>query len=325
MLQQTQVNTVIDYFQRFIEAFPSLEHLACSDLERVLELWSGLGYYARARNLHACAQHLYFELKGQFPKTVPQWMALKGIGRSTAGAILAQSMGIFAPILDGNVKRVLCRFHCIEGWPGAPKVEKILWPIAQAYTPKARVGEYTQAIMDLGATVCTRRSPTCSTCPLHAKCQAGQQKSVENFPHSRPKKKKPNYRAYFLIYLDTHDHVLLIKRPARGIWGGLWCFLEQPVQDDDHQEDWPGTLIHKGTWDRHVFSHYNLDFQPVFLRVRSQAILTQGMSTPSKWYKINALSGLALPAPIKRIALQLPEMIQSGNMKNGQNSILSET
>ncbi|RMF13376.1 MAG: A/G-specific adenine glycosylase, partial [Gammaproteobacteria bacterium] len=223
MLQQTQVATVIPYFERFMTAFPTLEALADATEDEVLALWAGLGYYARGRNLRRAAVQLVEEGRRTLPDTLDGLMALPGIGRSTAGAILSMGFGIRAPILDGNVKRVLCRHEAIEGWPGERRVEQQLWELSESLTPRDRVDDYTQAIMDLGATVCTRSRPACDLCPLRATCQARQKGLETVLPHPRPRRTLPERHATALILLDAEGRCLMEKRPSPGIWGGLWC------------------------------------------------------------------------------------------------------
>ncbi|MFC3152319.1 A/G-specific adenine glycosylase [Litoribrevibacter euphylliae] len=274
MLQQTQVKTVIPYFQRFMDTFPTVTDLANASQDQVLSLWTGLGYYARARNLHKAAQIVAEQHQGEFPKSVEGLVELPGIGRSTAGAIASISMGISAPIMDGNVKRVLTRFHAIEGWPGTSKVEKELWAIAEANTPPERTGHYTQAMMDLGATLCTRSKPACGICPLQPECKAYELGTPTAFPHSKPKKEKPVKSARFLMILNDHNELLLEQRPSKGIWGGLYCVPEHAPESTYHAlpdyvetEEWPAF--------RHTFSHYHLDITPVLCRIVQENQLIQ--------------------------------------------------
>ena len=230
MLQQTQVATVIPYYRRFMQAFPELHTLASAPLDRVLEHWSGLGYYSRARNLHKAAGIIADEHGGQFPDEFEQLMALPGIGRSTAGAILAQALDQRHAILDGNVKRVLCRYHAVDGWPGTTTVQKQLWQFAEQHTPDKRIADYTQAMMDLGATLCTRASPQCAQCPLQSDCEANVTDQVKQYPLPRPRKKLPVKAARLLILTDAASgSILLEKRPPTGIWGGLWSLPEAAV------------------------------------------------------------------------------------------------
>lgn len=308
MLQQTQVTTVIDYFLRFMEHFPDVESLANAELNKVLHLWTGLGYYARARNLHKTAKLVCEQFAGQFPDDIDALQTLPGIGRSTAGAILAIAKQQAHPILDGNVKRVLTRYHAIAGWPGDNTVIKILWQLAEQDTPQQRVADYTQAIMDLGATVCTRSSPKCAQCPMQTNCQALAQGKATEYPHKKPKKEKPIKSTIHLMIMDDNK-VLLEKRPPTGIWGGLHSFLEcsstadmKPYcqqllgYDIDIMENWEPF--------RHTFSHYHLDIQPVLIRInnRSDKIMD---SERFFWYKLGLSNECGLAAPVKRLLQRL--------------------
>jgi len=232
MLQQTQVSTVVPYFERFLQRFPDVHSLAAAAQDDVLALWSGLGYYARARNLHRAAQHIVERHDGKFPTTLEAWLALPGIGRSTAGAILAQAFEQRQPILDGNVRRVLARYHAIDGWPGDRAVQDQLWKRAEAATPHRRIADYTQAIMDLGATVCTR-TPRCNQCPLSTGCGAHRLGRTADFPGRRPRKTLPVRLTAMLVLRDENGRILLVRRPPTGIWGGLWslpeCGIHTPV------------------------------------------------------------------------------------------------
>lgn len=226
MLQQTQVSTVIPYFKRFMKAFPNVKALAEAPLDNVLHLWAGLGYYARGRNLHKTAQIIQEQYQGKFPSTVERLMELPGIGRSTAGAIVAQAFNLHAPICDGNVKRVLSRLHCIGGWPGQKDVEAILWELANHYTPFERVADYTQAMMDIGATLCTRSKPNCAQCPLKTGCQAYAENKQLLYPQKKPQKTLPSRQVFMLCLLKSNKEILLHQRPQKGIWGGLWSLPE---------------------------------------------------------------------------------------------------
>ncbi|MBI5451627.1 MAG: A/G-specific adenine glycosylase [Gammaproteobacteria bacterium] len=277
MLQQTQVMTVIPYFERFMQRFPDIEALAAAPLDEVLHLWSGLGYYARARNLHRAAQHICTGHGGQFPQRIDQVEALPGIGRSTAAAILALSAGQRHAILDGNVKRVLCRLHLIEGWPGARLVEQQLWALAETHTPPRQVADYTQAIMDLGATVCTRSRPRCAECPLQSRCAAFANEASARLPTPRPRKTLPVRQTTMLLLCNEDNELLLQRRPPSGVWGGLLSLPEIPhdVCDNDAAlHDWcrdrmQCTIVITAHWPplRHTFSHFHLDITPVIARV----------------------------------------------------------
>ena len=311
MLQQTQVATVIPYFQRFMERFPNADALARARIDQVLGSWSGLGYYARARNLHKAAQLVASEYGGELPGDIDLLMTLPGIGRSTAGAILALSAGRRHPILDGNVKRVLARHFGVHGWPGQRAVEQQLWSLSEACTPAEHVDIYTQAIMDLGATVCRRSKPACQVCPLLSTCVALEQGLTADLPGKRPKKPLPVRRSCWLVARRPDGRVLLEKRPPAGLWGGLWCLPEQVT--GQAPEDWGRQ--HLGTEPvqvavleefRHTFSHFHLDVAPVLLQM-TQAAATNVAETGQVWYKHGQSleSELGLAAPVQRLLERL--------------------
>ena len=266
MLQQTQVTTVIGYFDRFMTRFPSVNDLAKAPQDEVLHLWTGLGYYARARNLHKAAQVIVTEHGGDLPDDLAALQTLPGIGRSTAGAILAQGFNTRAVILDGNVKRVLTRHGAVEGFPGKTAVAQTLWKLAEANTPVTRIADYTQAIMDLGATLCVRRSPNCDACPVSTDCAALQANRVSEFPFAKPKKVKPVKTARMYVVRGGDGDVLLEQRPQEGIWGGLWNPPERAVDYADTsflaEYDLRVQEVLQGTPFRHTFSHYHLDITP---------------------------------------------------------------
>ena len=309
MLQQTQVATVIPYYEKFMQRFPKIESLASAPQDDVLHHWSGLGYYARARNLHLCAQILVKEFDGDFPDNIENVIALPGIGRSTAGAIQALARNQRHPILDGNVKRVLTRLYAIEGWPGIKKVENKLWQIADLYTPHKRVADYTQAIMDLGATVCTRSKPCCNECPANDLCKAHEQGKETTFPESKPKKKLPVRKTALLILANQKGEVLLEKRPPSGIWGGLWSLPEWDGDSVDNKllnswcHDNLGFRLDRIEYKsgfRHTFSHYHLDITPVFGQVKN----TRDLRVEDKetvWYNVHQPDARGLAAPITRV------------------------
>ena len=309
MLQQTQVGTVIPYYLRFIAAFPDLDTLARAQLDQVLEHWSGLGYYTRARNLHKAARIIELEHGGQFPQRFEQVMALPGIGQSTAGAILAQALNQRHAILDGNVKRVLCRYHSIEGWPGKMAVQQQLWQLAEQYTPHHRVDDYTQAIMDLGATLCTRSSPQCMECPLQQDCAAHAQGTVKHYPTPRPKKQLPVKAARLLILTNEHNgSIMLERRPPSGIWGGLWSLPETDLGEKVAQvcqQRWGLEVL--GDEDcrtfRHTFSHYHLDITPCRIQVQPGQT---GVKEAGEiiWCPSEEATKRALAAPVVRIISQ---------------------
>ncbi|GAM67417.1 A/G-specific adenine glycosylase [Vibrio sp. JCM 19236] len=225
MLQQTQVATVIPYFERFLEEFPDIVSLADADIDQVLHLWTGLGYYARARNLHKAAQMVRDEHNGEFPTEFEDVLALPGVGRSTAGAILSSVYNQPHAILDGNVKRVLARANAIEGWPGKKTVENQLWEIAEQHTPSTEVEHYNQAMMDMGAMLCTRSKPKCTLCPVEKLCVANKQSNPLDYPGKKPKKEKPTKQTTFLIF-HCKGQVWLEKRPPAGIWGDCTASLK---------------------------------------------------------------------------------------------------
>ncbi len=307
MLQQTQVATVIPYYQRFMQRFPSVEALATADTDRVLHLWTGLGHYARARNLHKTATHMEQEQGGEFPASVENLQQLAGIGRPTAGAIAALSMHIHAPILDGNVKRVLTRFHAIEGWPEQTRIKNQLWEIAEQLTPLARVADYTQAMMDLGATVCTRSAPSCECCPLQSDCKAFNEDCIANHPGKKPRKTLPVKSVAMFILQNEAGEVLLEKRPPEGIWGSLYSLPEGPIDSQ------PVSLGHLQITNdgqkqldplRHTFSHYHLDISPIRMQARQKV---DGIADSNRWlwYPLDHSLEVGLAAPVKKLLSQL--------------------
>ena len=309
MLQQTQVGTVIPYYLRFLDTFPDLASLASAPLDHVLEHWSGLGYYSRARNLHKAAGIIATEYGGQFPEQFEQVVALPGIGRSTAAAILAQALDQRHAILDGNVKRVLCRYHALDGWPGKTAVQQQLWQYAEQYTPHTRVDDYTQAIMDLGATLCTRSSPRCVECPLQEDCAAHVQGEVKHYPTSRPRKQLPIKTARLLI-LSNHDNgsIMLEKRPPSGIWGGLWSLPEAELGEKVAQvclQRWGLEVLDDEDYGafRHTFSHYHLDITPCRVRVQQNGTQVKDQSEII-WCPSEDAKKRALAAPVARIISQ---------------------
>ena len=309
MLQQTRVETVVDYFARFVDALPTLPDLAAAPEDQVLALWSGLGYYRRARFLHRAARICMQQHGGELPRDFAALAALPGIGRSTAGAILAQAHGLRFPILDGNVKRVLTRRHGIHGHPGQSALEKQLWALAEAHTPEQRLADYTQAIMDLGATVCTRSSPRCGECPLAASCVALREGTTAELPTPRPSRAIPTRSTRMLLLRDTHGRVLLQRRGPTGVWSGLWSLPE--VEDDagakayarrHAQFDTPRALDPF----THVFSHYRLDIQPLLFEARAPAKAI-GDHADLRWCDRDQRDALGLPAPVRKLLDNLPE------------------
>ncbi len=310
MLQQTQVATVIPYFERFMGSFPDVAALAHADMDDVLHHWSGLGYYARARNLHTAAQKIIADHGGIFPREFEDALALPGIGRSTAGAILALSRNERHAILDGNVKRVLARLHAVEGWPGKSSVADELWLLADSYTPATRVAEYTQAMMDLGATLCTRSRPLCGRCPVAGDCAAHATGRETDYPGKRPKKAKPLRKTQMLLVCSGGE-IYLERRPATGIWGGLWSF---PELDDDSdiggwcEERLSVSPVDVERWEllRHSFTHFDLDIQPIAVRV-SEASSRVADDEERVWYNVCSPPKLGIAAPVSNLIQQLKE------------------
>lgn len=309
MLQQTQVRTVIPYFERFVQSLPTLADLALASEDRVLALWSGLGYYSRARNLQRSARLCMEQHAGELPESIELLAALPGIGRSTAAAILAQAHGQSHAILDGNVRRVLARFHGVHGWPGASAVQKQLWQLAEMHTPASRVADYTQAIMDLGATVCTRSKPRCAECPLQRECIALRDGLTKTLPQPKPARKIPIRTTTMLIARDPEGRVLLERRPATGVWARLWSL---PEGSDVAQArlgmvalmDSEPTAIRFLPELTHTFSHFQLRITPVLFDVVRQA--AHVADDPDRdWFMPEALDELGLPAPVRKLLANL--------------------
>lgn len=306
MLQQTQVTTVIPYFTRFMARFPTVTDLATAPLDEVLHLWTGLGYYARARNLHKAAQQVVDLHAGVFPQTFDDVAALPGVGRSTAGAILSLSLGQHFPILDGNVKRVLARCYAVDGWPGKKEVEKKLWSLSEAVTPAQGVERFNQAMMDLGAIVCTRSRPKCELCPLQPGCEAYAHQSYTRYPGKKPKQILPEKVGYFLM-MQQDNTVRLTQRPPVGLWGGLFCF---PQFDSELSlREWlvkrnikADNLTQLNAF-RHTFSHFHLDIVPMWLPVPSPASCMEEES--ALWYNLAQPPSVGLAAPVERLLQQL--------------------
>lgn len=305
MLQQTQVSTVLEYFERFTARFPDLQALAAADEDAVLAAWTGLGYYRRARNLWKAARQIADEHNGDFPASIEALQALPGIGKSTAGAILALAFDQRAPILDGNVKRVLTRIHGITEWPGKRDVEKQLWQLAEAHTPTFEVASYTQAIMDLGATLCTRREPACDQCPVVELCTAHRLGITHETPAPAPRTKTPERSACMLVVEDVNGHVLLEKRPEQGVWGGLWCFPEYAESDDPMAAavDLAGAadrLMPTPARMRHQFTHYRLNLSLSHVRISLRAPLPI-RERQLDWFAPEELGTVGLAAPVVRL------------------------
>lgn len=310
MLQQTQVATVIPYYTRFMQRFPRVTVLADAPQDEVLHHWTGLGYYARARHMHRAAQVIVAKFGGMLPDDIQTLQTLPGIGRSTAAAILALSGGQAHAILDGNVKRVLCRYHAVEDWPGRPEVERRLWVLAQGHTPRDDTAAYTQAVMDLGATVCTRANPRCDACPLNRDCAARLRRAQGRYPAPRPGRRLPVRSTRFLMLCSPSGEVLLTQRPPAGVWGGLWGFPECAVEESAAQwcehtlqctvsavEEWPAF--------RHTFSHFHLDITPVYARLdgaQSPRVMEGGRCV---WYNPRRPDTRGLATPVKRLLDEL--------------------
>ena len=303
MLQQTQVSTVIPYYLRFITQYGDITSLASAKLDDILALWAGLGYYARARNLHKAANILVRQHKAEMPFSIDELIALPGIGRSTAGAIMALAHQQKHPILDGNVKRVLARYTAISGWPGKKPVEQKLWKIAESLLPEKRITHYTQAQMDLGATICKRNKPLCLQCPLHEDCKAFQLGTPELFPTSKPKKEIPTRQSHWLIAQSNNGKILLEQRPNNGIWGGLWSFPEFdcPINLVSFSQEKlkvdPEEIQHQ-TSISHVFTHFKLDITP-YLVHSSDNYQKIDNNKIFGWYTIRDALQLGIPAPVK--------------------------
>lgn len=308
MCQQTQVATVIPYFERFMRSFPSIEALANASQDEVLHLWTGLGYYARGRNLHKAAQQIRDQHAGQFPTDFVDVLALPGVGRSTAGAILASVLNKPFAILDGNVKRVLTRYFAIEGWPGKKAVENRLWELAEQLTPQDNAADFNQAMMDMGAMLCTRSSPKCQLCPIAAGCEAHALGKETAFPTKKPKRTHPHRKAYFIIF-QYQDRVWLELRPSIGLWGGLWCF---PQIEADYQAYIDKSVdisqvesIQQLTAFRHVFSHFSLDITPIRIQLSRESALHRARelkeSDTGHWYALHQGAKLGLAAPMLKI------------------------
>lgn len=306
MLQQTQVSAVLGYYTRFMQRFPTLASLAAAEQDEVMQYWSGLGYYSRARNLHHAAQTIMREHGGTFPQNFETIQTLKGIGRSTAAAISVFAFNQRKTILDGNVKRVLARLHGIDGWPGLPEVEKQLWQIAEAALPDEDLPAYVQGLMDFGATLCTRAKPACERCPMQADCQAYQQQRVHQLPAPKPRKALPEKQITLMLVINAGD-VLLERRPNSGIWGGLWSLPECEVThiaseqiqaryglQTEPQETWPPL------W--HTFTHFKLQIFPQPLRLIGYQV---SLPPQLQWLPFADAVGAAVPAPVRTLLKQL--------------------
>ena len=311
MLQQTQVAVVIPYYERFMQRFPDIETLATASQDDVLSHWSGLGYYSRARNLHKAAGVIRDEYGGRFPGDFDAVVALPGIGRSTAGAILSLAYQQPTAILDGNVKRVLARCFRVPGWYGQSDTMKQLWYLAESVTPARQAPDFNQAMMDLGATLCTRGRPGCDRCPLLDTCEANAFGRQSDFPGRKPKKVLPEKATRMLLIRNADGELLLEKRPQSGIWGGLWSFperrLEESVAEGCHALTCrqPAETIELASR-RHTFSHYHLDIHPQLLTVNNPA---SGVMDSDRfvWYKPGQIENLGVAAPVARLLREIEE------------------
>ncbi|MGA7981048.1 MAG: A/G-specific adenine glycosylase [Chromatiaceae bacterium] len=308
MLQQTQVSVVIPYFERFIGRFPAVTELAGATADEVLHLWSGLGYYARARNLHRAAQIVVARHGGVVPTRFDLLHALPGVGRSTAGAVLSLSLGQHHAILDGNVKRVLARCFAVAGWPGRSSVSSRLWSLAETCTPKQRVAAYNQAMMDLGATTCTRSTPVCDRCPLASLCAAFTRGEPTAFPEPKPRKVLPRRETRMLVVQTPAGEILLERRPPSGVWGGLWSLPEcaPPAEPGDWCRERLGASprrVEKLQERRHTFSHFHLDIHPLRVELENEpTAIADGNRL--LWYDPHRPAPVGLAAPVARILME---------------------
>ena len=305
MLQQTQVATVLPYYERFVAAFPTVASLAAAPLDRVLAHWSGLGYYRRAHHLHAAANAVIREHGGTFPRDAATLATLPGIGRSTAAAIAAFAVDERGAILDGNVKRVLARHRGVEGWSGEPRVEAALWKIADALVPESAVDmrAYTQGLMDIGATICTRTRPQCAVCPIGDDCGARLTGRIAELPAPRPRKALPQ-REVMVLMLERDGEVLLERRPPLGVWGGLWSLPELPPGTDVAAHVGARLALTSGELHRlptltHTFTHFALTMHPVRVKVTSASVAARMPGI--EWFARDAALAAAIPAPIRKL------------------------
>ena len=321
MLQQTQVATVIPYYERFIKTFPNITALAAASQDAVLHLWTGLGYYARARNLHKTAQIIHDHYHGQFPTQFEQVLSLPGIGRSTAGAILSSVLGLPYPILDGNVKRVLSRYFAVEGWSGEKKVEDSLWQLTAQVTPVGQIADFNQAMMDIGAMVCTRTTPKCTLCPLAQRCEANIRQKWADYPAKKPKKVLPVRQSYFLI-LSKQGKVWLQQRKNTGLWGGLYCFpqFESKAELMDFLHSIGVEKYEEWISFRHTFSHFHLEIRPIYAELIPLTAVNHDvvqkveeshaeeqsrlLSAVKYWYDPKSPEEIGLAQPVKNLLVQ---------------------
>lgn len=309
MLQQTQVSAVIPYYQRFMARFPDIGALAAADEDEVLRHWSGLGYYSRARNLHQAARLMQEQHDGAFPQDIDAIRALPGIGRSTAAAIAAFAFGQRQAILDGNVKRVFARFFGIHGWPGQPTVERRMWVLAESLLPEHSIEIYTQGLMDLGATLCTRSKPACGSCPMSEECVARRDGLITQLPSPKPRKALPEKQVVMLLLLDRGE-ILLEKRPPIGIWGGLWSLPEIADGEDPQQAarqrfGLKTEILPPMKQLPHTFTHFRLNITPQPLRVLGRLPECREPAG-TVWLDKESAAGAALPAPVKILLQRMP-------------------
>ncbi|MET3715828.1 A/G-specific adenine glycosylase [Pseudomonas sp. PvP001] len=316
MLQQTQVSTVLNYFDRFMAALPTVQALAEAPEDEVLHLWTGLGYYTRARNLQKTARIVMAEHGGEFPHDVEKLVELPGIGLSTAGAIASISMGLRAPILDGNVKRVLARYTAQEGYPGEPKVAKALWATAERLTPQTRVNHYTQAMMDLGATLCTRSKPSCLLCPLEKSCEAHMLGLEIRYPVPKPRKAVPQRATLMPLLANREGAILLYRRPSSGLWGGLWSLPQlDDLNDLDHLAGQHALhLLGRRQLPAltHTFSHFQLAIDPWLVQVEQTA--HHVAEADWLWYNLATPPRLGLAAPVKKLLQHAADALNAGDL-----------
>ncbi|HET9843486.1 MAG TPA: A/G-specific adenine glycosylase [Gammaproteobacteria bacterium] len=316
MLQQTQVQSVLGYFDRFMDRFATIESLAQSPCDAVLSLWSGLGYYRRAHHLHQAAQIITQELNGRFPNDLETLVKLPGIGRSTAGAILAQGFNLPAPILDANVKRLLMRFFCIEGDKAQTSILNQLWELSTQLTPKREVAIYTQGIMDLGAMTCTKSQPKCDECPLQLKCLSFRYNKQHSIPEKAPKTIKPKRFCLFLVHLNAQREVYMLKRPNHGIWSGLWCFPILPFTESVNKLNklLKCSKYKLGNEAKHTFTHFDLVYKPVMIQNQN---LVKCKNKHYRWLKLEQLADFGIPSAVKKI-------LQGQDFEQFKNDLLSQ-
>lgn len=312
MLQQTQVTTVIPYYKTFMQNFPTLKSLAAAELNQALRLWTGLGYYSRARNCHKTAQLIVSQHHGRFPRTIEQLTSLPGIGRSTAGAIASLAMNQPQAILDGNVKRILTRFFEVEGWPGTTQTLKRLWSLSETVTPLKNTHHFNQAMMDIGSMICKRRQPLCKECPINTHCLAHKNNTQHDYPTPKPKKNKRLVKtAHQLIMITPQQEILLEQRPEKGIWGGLWSFPETENNLNLHLILKQYSEKNIGASDKltaftHKFTHFDLVIQPWVMNIDKKSTLSLDKKNII-WYKLKQELPGGVPAPTKKLLLSLTE------------------